>query len=143
VMRASPADTSQFPTRTVVLASEAAVTLAALGVGVGYSIARAGAERRAAHARAELDDRGGTDPSACHHPKDQLAPACAELADANRDGIRASDRATAGYVAAGVVAAATAATWFFWEPEGTTTSWAVGGGPTAGLGLRLRVSGSF
>ena len=137
-------DAGPSPTRTVVLASGAAVTLAALGVGIGYSIARAGAERRAADARADLDAYGGTDPSACYDPNDdQIAAACAELAEANRDGIRASDRATGGFVAAGILAAATAATWYFWAPRGTATSWAVGGGPTAGVGLRVRLTGSF
>ncbi len=142
-MPALPADASQFPGRTVALAAGATVTLAALGAGIGYSVARAGAERRADDARAKLDERDGTEATACYDPKDQVAAACAELADANRDGLRASDRATVGFVAAGIAAAATAATWYFWEPEGTATSWAVGGGPTAGLGLRLRLTGSF
>jgi len=140
---ASPADTAGSPARNVVLVAEAAVAVAALGVGIGYSVARARAERRAADARSELDELGATESSACHDPPGRLADACAELADANRDGIRASDRATIGFIGAGIAAAATIATWYFWQPSGGTTSWAVDGGPTAGRGVRLRLTASF
>lgn len=121
--------------RTFVLAGEAVLTLAALTVGVGYTIERSNARDRIDRARAAIDRR---DPSrgACA-PDTTLVAECAELHAAIDDYNDAGRLSTAGFIAAGVGAVATAATWFLWDTESTNVSLDVG--PTAwSVGWRQR-----
>jgi tetratricopeptide (TPR) repeat protein len=128
--------------RTVVLATEAAVTLVALSVGVGYAIARSAAAQRADDARTELDRLAPPESNLCRAPGSDVAATCARLEDANDDGIYASRMATYGFVAGGLAAAATLATFTLWAPGDSSEALGLGAGPVAG-GLHCTFGGSF
>jgi len=95
--------------RTYVLVGEAALSLAALGIGVGYVLSASAADERADRARSLLPDPSS---SCASGPK---PPACADLEQANAD---ARDRrfvSRMAFVGAGVGAAGLAATWLLWR----------------------------
>jgi hypothetical protein len=110
------ADTSGFGAREIVLVSEVTVTLAALGTGIGFSIARGSAANRIADAQHEVDAASAIEGDTVCRTAD--APtACAELQSALADHERATRNATIGFVAAGVGAGATLLTWALWPSE--------------------------
>jgi hypothetical protein len=95
--------------RTYVLIGEAAVSVGALAVGIGYTLAASSEDSRAASNQMVLGPNGCAQKSAM-----QLPAACAELQSAV-DGAR-NDRfiATMGYIGAGIGAAAFVATFVLW-----------------------------
>lgn len=95
--------------QVVVLATEALVTLGALGVGVGFTAEASSRERDRERLRADLEEEtscSGSNPGAL----------CAGVTQANLDARDARDIATVAYIGAAVGAAAFLTTWLLW-PE--------------------------
>lgn len=113
--------------RTIALIAEGAVTLAGLGVGIGYTLAASSADSRATDARNVIDRASGGSPGACSAPQPTTESACADLQSAVSDRDRDRTVATVGFVSAGVGAAAAVATWFLWRPahRSQNVGWAV------------------
>ena len=130
--------------RTLVLASGAALTAVALGIGIGYSIARYRAADRANEARDSIRRAGLDTEDACRNPAAAVESSCRSLAAANSDGTHASQVATVGWSAAGVAAAATLATWLLWPsaPSGERSP-RFGSGSMAGGGVAWAVRAAF
>lgn len=129
--------------RTIVLVTGASLALASALVGVGYVVSRSAAVQRAEDARDELDQQGATDAGACAPADPRWADVCERLDRANRDGIDASQIATGSFVAAGVLAAATVATFYLWRPSHPSGEVSVGLGTVGGGGLVGSVFGRF
>ncbi|HET9933622.1 MAG TPA: hypothetical protein VFQ35_23110 [Polyangiaceae bacterium] len=109
--------------RTVVLVGETAVTLAALGVGVGFLIAKSGAADRVRRAQAVVDDAtpAGGGATACLNPPSMaVKQACSELDDAAGRYDTARHISTFGLVGASVGAAATLLTLVLWPSSPVT-----------------------
>jgi hypothetical protein len=109
----SRVDGSPVSARTIVLVGEASVFAAALGTGIAFSVARSSADDRYQAAnRTVLAPLGGSDPggTACSVPRE----GCAELDEAVKDRSRAGTFAVAGFVTAGVSAAAFGLTYWLW-----------------------------
>lgn len=104
-------------TRTVVLIAEAAFTVVALGAGVVFTLQKSTAEDDISDRQTKLDELAPGDSSACKSPQGTaLKSTCSELADALDRRDKAATFATVGFVAAGVGAAATVATFLLWKP---------------------------
>lgn len=127
-------------TRTVVLVGEVAFTAIALGLGIGFTIQKADRQDQVDAANAEVDRLAPGQESACSAPTDPaLKESCDALAEFSDERDHAGTIAAIGFVAAGVGAAATVATFVLWKPE-TETS--VGVVPVPG-GALLGVGGRF
>ena len=129
------------PTRTIVMVGEASLFVAALGTGIVFSIARGSAQDRLDTANAQvLEESGGIDASgtACSPP--EPAASCADLDSARRDRDRAATLAVAGFVGAGVSAAALGLTWWLWPAESAPATARVGVAPGR---VDLAISGRF
>jgi len=105
---------------TWVLLGEGAVTLAGLGVGFGYFAAANAAQVRYDQANARLG--AASLPTGCSNPPDASKADCANLNDAYMERRRDNNLALAGFVGAGVGAAALAATWLFWKSPDRATA---------------------
>lgn len=134
-----------FPLRTAVLIGEGAVTLAGLGVGIGFTVARGNASSRADDAQAAIDKQTGNpgDPSACANAASDVQTSCDALKSALSDKDKDGKLATVGFIGAGVGAAATIATWLLWKPAKKEHALAVTVQPVAGGGMLYGVSGRF
>ncbi len=134
-----------FPLRTVVLIGEGAVTLAGLGVGIGYTVARGNASSRADDAQAAIDKKTGNpgDPAACSNASADVQSSCDALRSALSDKDNDGKIATVGFIGAGVGAAATVVTWLLWKPAAEQHALAVTVQPVAGGGMLGGVSGRF
>jgi hypothetical protein len=129
------------PARTIVLVGEASLFVVALGTGVVFSVARGSAQDRFDSANLQvLEETGGIDQSgtACSPP--EPAASCAELDRARRDRDRAGTLAVAGFVGAGVSAAALGLTWWLWPSESAPARANVGVAPGR---VDLTLSGRF
>ena len=114
---------SRVSARTVVLVGETAVTLAALGVGVGFLIAKSDAADRVRRAQSVVDDAtsaGGGSTACLHPPSAAIEQACAELDDAASRYDTARHISTFGLVGASVGAAATLLTFVLWPSSPVT-----------------------
>lgn len=131
---------SRVSARTVVLVGESAVTLAALGVGVGFLIAKSSAADRVRRAQGAVDSvLTGSDAAACRTPSSaSVSEACSELADAASRYDTARHISTIGLVGASVGAAATLLTFVLW-PASTATPHVEASTHAAYLGI----SGTF
>jgi hypothetical protein len=107
--------TSNASTRTLVLAGEAVLAAAGLAVGIGYTVAAGSAESKAHDDQAQIDARGLG--QACRAPAADLGGPCADLASTLSDRDRDRNLATAGFVTAGLGAAALVTTWLVWKPS--------------------------
>ena len=134
-----------FPLRNAVLIGEGAVTLAGLGVGIGFTVARGKATSRADNAQAAIDQKTGKpgDPSACTNASPDVQTSCDDLKTALSDKDNDGKIATVGFIGAGVGAAATIATWLLWKPAAEEHALAVTVEPVAGGGMLYGVSGRF
>jgi hypothetical protein len=125
-----------------VLVGETAVTLAALGVGVGFLIAKSDAADRVRRAQSVVDDatRAGGGSTACLNPPPSAAieQACAELDDAASRYDTARHISTFGLVGASVGAAATLLTFVLWPSSPVTAEVSASSGRAF-----LGVSGQF
>jgi hypothetical protein len=110
--------------RTIALIGEGALFAAGLGVGIGFTVARANAAARVERAQREIDARSGGGDAGC---EDAAAnPGCTELRSAIDDHRRSSLLMTVGYVGAGVGLTAGVLTWLLWPTSDARVSAAVG-----------------
>lgn len=119
--RSAAADDSGVPAKTLTLVGEASLAALGLGVGVLFTVAKSSAnDRFEAANRTVLAQVGGSDPdgTACGTPR----PGCAELTEAARDKEQAGNLALAGFITAGVSAAAFGLTWWLWPDAEPTAS---------------------
>jgi hypothetical protein len=124
--------------REIVMVGGVAVSVAGLATGIGFTIAESAAADRIERAQKIVDATAPEDPeNAC---EDNPLPECSELRDALDDQKRASRFATIGFVAAGVGAAATLATWVLWPSSRDRVSASVS--PSPG-GATLSLAGRF
>jgi tetratricopeptide (TPR) repeat protein len=107
-----PPSRSGFGAREATLIGEAALVAAGVGIGIGFTLARADATDRAENAQATIDHRSGGDVGACE-PAAPLSE-CAQLREALEARQSHGRIAAAGFVGAGVSAAALMATWILW-----------------------------
>ncbi|MFZ5894531.1 MAG: hypothetical protein ACOY0T_25940 [Myxococcota bacterium] len=130
---------SRVSARTVVLVGETAVTLAALGVGVGFLVAKSGAADRVRRAQGAVDTAlANSDATACTDPRTPaVTQACSELDDAANRYDTARQISTFGLIGASVGAAATLLTFVLW-PSSPTTAHAYATPQSAFLGLSGR-----
>jgi hypothetical protein len=110
--------------RTIALIGEGALAAAGLGVGIGFTVARADASNRIARWQAEVDARSGADDAGCQ--SDATSPACTELRRALDDHRRSTMLMTIGYAGAGVGLTAGVLTWLLWPTRELRVSAAVG-----------------
>lgn len=100
--------------RTLVLAAEGALTVAGLVVGIAYQAKANSADTDVRDTQGWLDSSGFTSP--CYAGRSSVPADCAKLAGALEDSNRARSLAAAGWVGAGVGAAALVTTWLIWKP---------------------------
>lgn len=115
------APSSPVHARTWVLVAEGAVTAISLGVGVGFTMSASSADGRADDARTSIASSAPNPDGACTAPTPSVASTCDDLSKAVSDAKSDRGIATAGFVGAGVGAAAFAATWFFWPKAPAAT----------------------
>lgn len=127
------------PTRTIVMVGEASLLAAAIGTGIVFSVARSSAQERFELANQEVLDQGA-DPDGTACSKAEPASGCAELDQAQRDRDQAGTIALAGFVAAGVSAAALGLTWWLWPSQSAPAQANVGLQPGR---VDLALSGRF
>lgn len=110
---------SAVPLRTWVLIGEGTLSLAALGIGIGYGLSADAAWDDAARIRAPLKD------GACDPKQASVPISCGELAQKVHDHDTFARVAVDAFVTAGVLGAATIATYLLW-PTHTKTGERVG-----------------
>ncbi|MCB9585997.1 MAG: hypothetical protein H6718_11405 [Polyangiaceae bacterium] len=109
---AAPAPSSQTSLKVPVLIGEGVVALAGLGLGIGFTLQANKAGDEADQALADINQK---DPQRqCSSDSAAVQSACSQLADFKQQELDARDIATAGFITAGVGAAALIATWIFW-----------------------------
>ena len=131
-------DSAALGAREIVLIGEATLTVAGLGTGIGFSVARSSASQRVERAQRLVDASTANGTSGCQ--EQSAPPACAELRSALDDHEEAARLATVGFVAAGVGAAATVLTWALWPSDRSAVT---AGVDTRNGGATLSVRGSF
>jgi len=120
---------------------ESVLTVAGLGVGIGYAVARGSATDRANAAMAQLELAAPGNPTACASQDQNVADLCSDLTTALHDHDRAAHLSQVGFITAGVGAVALVTTWLVYpSPRPRTSGFSVL--PVAGLG-RLGVVGRF
>jgi hypothetical protein len=107
-----PPSRSGFGAREATLIGEAALMAAGVGIGIGFTLARANATDRAKSAQTAIDETSGGDVTACQ----SAAPLseCAQLREALEARRSHGRLAAVGFIGAGVSAAALVATWILW-----------------------------
>lgn len=113
--------------RNWLLVTEGVIATAALGVGIGYQLAAASADRRAEDARVTLSIGDSSPNAQCGAPKSSVQGICDDLARAVSDGKSHRNVATIGFVGAGISAAAFVGTWLLWPSNA----------PSSGTALRV------
>jgi hypothetical protein len=111
---AEPAASHGIQLRTVALIGGGVLTLGALGVGIGYQLHASKLDDDAGKLRAETSRE---DPRRYPCGRDNPPERCPELNSTVRRMDSAQNVAIAGFVSAGVAAAATTALYFLWQPE--------------------------
>jgi hypothetical protein len=103
-----PSSGEPWAARTYVLLGEAAVTVAALGVGIGYMLSASAAEDRSDRYRGQVG------PSTCWG-SGSLPAVCADLQQSVSQAKDHRFASTLGFLGAGIGATAFAATWLLWK----------------------------
>ena len=125
-------------TRTVVLVSGAALTALAAGFGIGFSISGESLEEEATSQRAFIEQTLGETACAPGSPPNR---ACTKLNDTLDRRNRANAIAQGSFIAAGVLGAATLATFFLWPRQSSVAPYAsIGPG---GDGAMMGVVGQY
>jgi hypothetical protein len=130
------------PTKTVVLIGGAAFTVVALAAGIGFTIHKSGRDSEVEQAQGVIDEDPTTPGQCTDSSNSRTKDACAALPKLIDQRDQAATFATIGFIAAGVGAVATVATYFLWNPEPSPTSARIGVAPLPGGGL-VGVSGAF
>jgi len=139
---APPRDGGSSKTKLYLMISESVLTVAGLGVGIGYAVARGSATERIDSAQARIDAGSPENPAACGGtPDPAVGEACADLSVALKDHDRAATWSQVGFVSAGVGAVALLTTWLVYpSPRAHSSQFSLL--PAAGLG-RVGVVGRF
>lgn len=138
-----PASRGGSSTKTVVLIGGAAFTVIALAAGIGFTVRRNNLNQTAKEAGAAVDEKAQSGGGDCEQPlTDGMKTDCAALHELLDDRDQAATFATVGFIAAGVGAVATVATYFLWNPEPSPTSARVDFAPLPGGGF-VGLSGAF
>jgi tetratricopeptide (TPR) repeat protein len=143
---ALPATPSFFQPRTVVLIGGAALTLVGVAVGAAYAVKVGDDVDRYDAAFAAKNAVAGTSKSACAGPDDgsPRAVACRDLRDSADQIDRDRAVRNVSLIAAGVVGAATVATFFLWRPKNESSAAAVAIAPSVGPHQRgIEIVGRF
>jgi len=128
-------------TKLYLMIGESVLTAVGLGVGIGYAVARGSATDRANAALEQLELAAPGNPTACSTQEPSAASLCSDLTTALHDHDRAAHLSQAGFITAGVGAAALLTTWLVYpSPRPRASGLSVL--PVAGLG-RLGVIGRF
>jgi hypothetical protein len=128
-------------TKTIVLIGGAAFTVVALATGIGFTVYKGRRQEEVDQAQAVVDG-DQANPGKCPSSNSATQDACDALPDLIDQRDQASTFATVGFIAAGVGAVATVATYFLWNPEPERSTARFGVAPIPG-GAALGVSGSF
>jgi hypothetical protein len=133
-------------TRTIVLIGGAAFTVVALAAGIGFTVQRADRNEQAEAAGKAVDEIRANTGEDCESDttNSNLKESCSALQQFLDERDQAANIATIGFIAAGVGAVATVATYFLWDPEPAPSTARVGVGvaPLPG-GAAIGLSGSF
>jgi hypothetical protein len=132
--------------RTVVLLGGAALTLVGVGVGTAYAIKTGNDVDRYDAAFAQKNAVAGPSSSACAGPDDGTAraAACRDLRDSADQVDRDRTARNVGFIVAGVVGAATVATFFLLWPKHESTAAAIAIAPSVGPYRRgIEIVGRF
>jgi len=135
-----------FQPRTVVLIGGAALALVGVGIGTAYAVKTGNDIDKYDTAFAQKNAVAGTSASACLGPDDgsPRAVACRELRDSADQIDRDRAVRNASFIAAGVIGAATVATFFLWRAPQGGKSAPVAIGPVIGPGERgVALAGRF
>ena len=124
--------------RTGVLIGEAALTLAGLGVGIGYALTRDNASRAVLSANAGVDAVAPDDNTYCKQNSGDAACIHAQQAVNHYDQVVRLERI--GFITAGTAAGLLIATWAFWPASPRQPTVALSPSPGGAL---LFASGSF
>jgi len=135
------AEHSSSSAKLYLIIGESVLTVAGLGVGIGYALARGAASDRIDSAQARIEGAAPDNPAACDMPNSEVLSACSDLNAAVDDHDRAAFVSQIGFVTAGVGAAALLTTWLIYPSPSSSVS-GVSVQPVVGLG-RLGVSGRF
>jgi tetratricopeptide (TPR) repeat protein len=127
--------------RTLVLVGEAAFTLAALAAGIGFTFYKADRQDQVDKAQSYIDADTG---SCTTNPPttSEARSACEAIGGLVEERDDAAMFATIGFVAAGVGAVATIATYLLWKPQRREPAARIGIAPIAG-GASIGIAGSF
>jgi hypothetical protein len=128
--------------RTAVLIGGLALTAVGLGAGIGFTVYAGDRDDQARTAYDDVSTRN-PDPDACETDTSvEVQSACSQLDEFIEQRDQARTFATIGFIAAGVGAVATVATYFLWKPSAREQQAHVQVAPLAG-GALLGVGGSF
>jgi hypothetical protein len=130
--RRAAVDTS-VPTRTIVLVGEGSLLVAALGTGIYFTVARSSAQSDMDAANAKMLKAlmgRPVDGSTCFMPSNpDVIAACPALDAARADRDSAATWQMAGFIGAGVSAAALGLTWWLWPSASDEAKPSVAVGP--------------
>ena len=128
-------------TKLYLMIGESVLTIAGLGFGLGYAVARGSATDRIDAAQAQIDQVASTGSGACGSPGAELLGACSDLRNAIDDHDRAVVLSSVGFATAGVGAVALLTTWLVY-PSPRASASGVSVRPVLALG-QLGVAGRF
>lgn len=136
-----PAVHTGVETRTVVLIGGGVLALAGVGVGIGYTLDARAASDAASNIGAQL---GPADDACTPAPGRTTPTGCAELLRKNDQSRQSENIATAGFVAGGLLGAATVAAVFLWPSDSAKDTARVSVSPWASAESRgVQLVGSF
>jgi hypothetical protein len=132
--------TGGLETRTIALIAGGALTLVAVGAGIGFKLAGSSAHDDADAALAQAKSQFGDAP--CATPAGASSDLCAEIRDKRDQGDSANQISNISFYAAGAFAVGTAAVFLFWPKESATTG--VRAAPwVTGAASGVTLSGAF
>lgn len=127
-------------TKTIVLVSEATLVAAGVTTGIIFTVLRSAAQDRQRTANQAVLADVGDDPSGSACSRERPPAPCADLVEAGQDRTRAGNLAAAGFITAGVSAAAFGLTYWLWPESSAPASARASVTP---LGVALSLSGRF
>ena len=149
--RAAPMDSARSTSsslRTVVLISEAALTLTAAGFGIAYAVERSDQVDQADYFSYQLSETYPGDTTICNPSAQARPPECAGLESARDRANELAKMETVAFITAGVLAAGTVATYFLWPANSRSEQGHRGAGLSVAVSVRpdlrgVGVAGSF
>jgi hypothetical protein len=131
-------ESSSSAVRTSILIGEAALTLAGVGVGIGYALGRDEASTAVVQANADVDAVAAGNSRYCL--ENSATAACKQAASASEHFDQVVRRERVGFITAGTAAGLMIATWLFWPAAPRRPSVTLSPSPGGAL---LFASGAF